>query len=162
MKLEPVQPIEEHARLIMAWRNDPVTLSMSFHQTPKQWPAFWEEFQQEYFADSALPPLFGVVQGEKVGFLRFRKYDGETSCDIGIMIAPEQRGKGYGNALVTAGTAYIHEKGWQKVIAEVLPENTVSLRMFERCGYQQLDEHYHMVTDLPAPIRVIRFSHQKD
>lgn len=164
MKLEPAQPTEEHARLVMNWRNDPITLSMSFHKTPKQWPAFYEEFQQQYFTEASLPPLFGVVNGEKVGFLRFRPYEGvgESACDIGIMIAPQHRGKGYGNMLVIAGTQFIHEQGWKTVVAEVLLHNVTSIRMFVRCGYQQLDEYHRIVSDLPYPITVFRFIHRKD
>jgi N-acetylneuraminate synthase len=164
MNLEFVQPMEEHARLVMAWRNDPVTLSMSFHKTPKQWPAFYEEFQQNYFINDSLPPLFGVVDGERVGFLRFRLYEGfgDSACDISIMIAPQHRGKGYGSALVVAGTALIHEKGWKTVVAEVLLQNVNSIRMFVRCGYQQVDEYYRMVSGLPHPITVFRFIHQED
>jgi N-acetylneuraminate synthase len=164
MILEPAEPTETHARIIMAWRNDPITLENSFHQQPKQWPEFYDEFVETYF--DPLPPLFGIRNGERVGLLRFRRYDDVLpvgdACDISIMIAPEQRGRGYGNLLVAMGTAYAHEQGWRHVIAEVLPENTISLRLFLGVGYHQLDEHPRRIHDIAKPITVIRFVHSEE
>ncbi|MBC8159558.1 MAG: N-acetylneuraminate synthase, partial [Alphaproteobacteria bacterium] len=69
--LEVCRPIEEHARLVMAWRNDPHTLAMSYHREAKVWDAFWPEFRDTYFAYPALPPMFLVADGERVAFLRY-------------------------------------------------------------------------------------------
>jgi RimJ/RimL family protein N-acetyltransferase len=168
MNLEPVPQTRQAAELIMRWRNDPYALRMSFHQEPKVMPAFWEEFQTSYFADPALPPLFGFAEEVCVGFLRFRRYDAplppefSPACDISVMIAPEHRAKGYGASLVALGTDYVHAQGWRNVLAEIKPENTPSLRLFAQVGYQFLDEHARYVHDLPAPVLVRRFVHQKD
>lgn len=165
MKLIPAEPTEDDARLVMEWRNDPVTLSMSFHQQPKQWPDFLTEFQTQYFTHPDLPPLFGVVDDDvAVGFLRFRAYDDELpyaeACDIGVMVAPEERGKGYGHQLVMLGTFYIHEQDWPIVVAEILPHNEASIRLFKKADYQWLDAHDHHIPDLPEPVRVLRYIHR--
>jgi len=59
----------------MDWRNDPDTLTQSFHSAPKVWPDFYQEFIHEYLLDSSLPPLFALEKGKRVGFLRFRRID---------------------------------------------------------------------------------------
>lgn len=165
MKLQYAQPTEADAHLVLTWRNDPVTLSMSYHQTPKQWPAFLDEFSEKYFADD-LPPVFGLIEGVRVGFLRFRRYPEPLpaqytpACDISIMVAPEQRGKGYGRSLIALGTQFIHERGWHYVVAEVKPDNTTSARLFSALGYRLIDDYLRPIADLPQPIPVQRFVHE--
>ena len=40
---ERCYPIEDHAKQVMEWRNDPITLSMFYHREPKIWSDFWIE-----------------------------------------------------------------------------------------------------------------------
>lgn len=166
MEIVRVQPTREDAELILRWRNDPLTLRMSYHQQPKDMTTFWEEFTTKYFVDETLPPLFGVVAGEKIGFLRHRRYEEPLpeglapACDVGTIVAPEQRGKGYSGLFMALGAAYIHQLGWKHIIAEVKPDNIPSIRMVERAGYQQLDVYQRVIHDLPEAVTVIRFVHK--
>ena len=56
LSLEICRPIEAHARLVIAWRNDPHTLEMFYHHEPKVWDKFYLEFRDDYFVDPNLPP----------------------------------------------------------------------------------------------------------
>src|SRR5262245_13200852 len=86
--------VESDARLVMDWRNDAETLRQSFHGTPKRWPAFFDEWKQEYCNDPRWPPLFGVVEGRRVGFVRLRRCPdpqrrNRAVVEIGLNVAPE-------------------------------------------------------------------------
>ena len=91
--LEICRPLEEHAQLVMAWRNDPETLTNSYHHEPKIWESFWLEFRDNYFIYSTLPPLFLLFEGTRVAFLRYRvipnpKGTTELTASISINVAP--------------------------------------------------------------------------
>jgi|GEM_PF-3801206 len=167
MQLVPVPKTYDAALQVMAWRNDLITRSMSFHQAPKVMPNFWDDFQANYFVDGVPHPMFGMADDTRVGFLRFRVYPDplpepyQTASDISIMVSPDHRGKGYGLHLLQLGTAYLHQQGWQTVIAEIRPENTVSIRLFEKAGYIFLDQHTREIHDLPAPVTIQRYVHHQ-
>jgi sialic acid synthase SpsE/RimJ/RimL family protein N-acetyltransferase len=143
LSFELCQPIEEHARLIMAWRNDPVTLSMSYHREAKIWESFWPEYRTTYFSD--LPhPVFVLKQGERAGFIRFKRaphphgWSGKT-IDISINLAPERRGQGLGRAALHVVSEYfLREHGVDTVYAEVRTENTASHRAFLAADFTDL------------------------
>lgn len=158
MELIPVQPTPQEAQLVMHWRNDPVTLAMSFHQEPKIWESFYPEFLASYFL-ADLPIWWGVVNAEKIGLARFRHYDLIEACDIGIMIAPQARGQGYSTRLIQLATQSVHDLGWKTVIAEIKPVNSASIRAFEGAGYQFRDELWRKLPDLPDPILIKRYHH---
>jgi len=91
---ETCLPIEDHARIAMAWRNDPVTLSMSFHRREKIWESFWPEYRTTYFSGAPdLHPVFAVLDGERIGFLRFNPVPHPSglphrTVDLSINISP--------------------------------------------------------------------------
>jgi N-acetylneuraminate synthase len=163
MNLLPLSPTESDAQRVMAWRNDPLTLAMSFHQTPKRWESFYPEFLANYFPGPDLPAYWGLVEGLPVGLVRFRAYDDplpggqKPLCDISIMIAPEQRGRGYSKALILAGSAAVYALGWAWIVAEIKAQNTASIHAFEAAGYRYIDTYPRSFSDLPDPIPVRRY-----
>ncbi|MBV8225306.1 MAG: GNAT family N-acetyltransferase [Verrucomicrobia bacterium] len=152
LSFEVCQPIPEHARLIMAWRNDPATLSMSYHREAKVWESFWPEYRTTYF--SGYPhPVFILSEGERVGFIRYKRvahpkgWHG-TTVDISINLAPERRRKGVGQAaLRAAGTYLLHEHGIDSIYAEVRQENEASHRTFLGAGFVDLGPKTKTVPD---------------
>lgn len=135
------RPIEEHARQVMEWRNDPTTLAMFYHHEPKIWATFWPEFCNTYFVHApALPPLFALSHTQRIGFLKFSpvKHPNQLSgltVDISINIAPTARGKGLGTRVLTACLNYLREQGVKSVYAEVLFHNTASIKAFHAAGF---------------------------
>jgi N-acetylneuraminate synthase len=140
---------------------------MSFHQALKQMPDFMDEFVGSYFAEPTLPPLFGEIDGQRMGFLRFRVYDDSLpasiprACDIGVMVHSDYRNQGLGQQLVALGTEFVHNKGWQTVIAEIRQENDASVRLFRKAGYRKLDTHQRAFDDLSQPVTVLRYVHHQ-
>ena len=163
--LEVCRPIEEYARLVMAWRNDPHTLAMSYHREAKVWDAFWPEFRDTYFAYPALPPMFLVADGERVAFLRYLpaahpENAGGITVDVSINVAPQARGRGIGRAALELGSDHVRRcAGADCVVAEIRVENEGSKRTFEAAGYRYFDETDKAVEDTGESCRIARYLH---
>ena len=161
--LEPCQPVPEHARLVMDWRNDPDTLTMFYHREPKIWELFWPEFRDSYFAVAELPPFFLRVEDERVGFLRFQpvaRSPGKSrrTVDVSINIAPTHRGRRLAAAALRAGLDFLRDSdAADAVVAEVRQENAASCRAFLAAGFRELGEATHTVADTGERCLIVRF-----
>lgn len=158
---ETCAPIEPHARLVMEWRNDPATLAMFFHRTPKQWESFWPEFRTEYFTSDPAP-LFILADGRRVGFLRFKPASHPRGIpgrciDISINLAPEARGRGLGRAVLSALEPELVRAGVDAIYALVRQENASSKRMFAAAGYEELESTTFKVEDTGEEAPVVPF-----
>jgi sialic acid synthase SpsE/RimJ/RimL family protein N-acetyltransferase len=161
LSFEICEALPEQARLIMDWRNDPVTLSMSYHREPKVWESFWHEYRSSYLAERP-SPVFLVDKGERVGFLRFKSAPHPSGLsgkvvDISINLAPERRGKGLGSAALKAVSAYLLSLGIDTIYAEVRPENTASYRAFAGAGFLDLGLAIKRVPDTGETCDIHRF-----
>jgi N-acetylneuraminate synthase len=141
LKLEPCLPIEEHARRVMDWRNDPVTLAMFYHQEPKVWDSFWPEYRDDYFSNPALPPAFALLDDQPVAFFRFQAIESPSgirppTVDISVNLAPELRGQGIGVRALCGVGPYLGGRGINTVLAEVRKENEASRKAFVAAGWR--------------------------
>jgi len=141
--LECVLPIEEHARQIMQWRNDPVSLKMSRDQRKKTWDAFFKEFQNTYFSHPAFLPLFLQRDRKRVAFVRFREVppplEPHSTCvDISINVAPEARGEGVGAKALEMVEVLLRARSATALLAEIKPENEASIALFKKAGYEKI------------------------
>jgi len=157
-----VRPLEEHARQIMIWRNDPETLRMSYHMQPKVWEKFYPEFLAEYFAFPELPPLFAFYQGQKVAFLRFRPVaNPENSqrrcCDVSINVAPAFRGRGLGQRCLMEVKSWLIKQGYDDIYAEIKPGNIASIKAFELAGFVKLEDGVKILIDSGEQIAIHRY-----
>ena len=160
--LEPARPVEADARQVMAWRNDPLTLGMSYHREPKAWDAFWPEFRDGYFPADVPAPVFAIHRGERVGFVRFGSVEdpdgaGRRCLDVSINLAPEHRGRGLGQATLHAVHGRLRALGVAAVYAEVRAENARSHQAFETAGYRSLGEAEKVVEDTGERCRIVRY-----
>jgi RimJ/RimL family protein N-acetyltransferase len=150
---EPCKKIKEHARQIMMWRNDPTTLSMSYHQEPKIWKDFWSEYLDTYFLYAPeIYPLFAVSNGKKIGFLKFSPVNhpkdlSKLTVDISINLSPEIRGRGFGSKILTACRYFLKERGVQSIYAEVLSHNTVSIKVFQSAGFLLIEQKNKIIDE---------------
>src|ERR1700733_15300368 len=125
---ECVRPSKAHARLIMEWRNDPETLKMSYHSTPKVWDSFFSEFISEFFSFPDLPSLFAVVKGQPAAFLRLgptANPDGlDRRCfDISLNGPPGVRRLGLGRMIRSEIQSWAAQQGYDDIYAEVKKDN---------------------------------------
>lgn len=160
--LEIARPLAEHARQVMDWRNDPITLASFFRRKPKVWEQFWPEFQNEYFSDPSLPPIFVLQSGKRVAFLRFRRIQSPQEslrpcCDISINTDAAIRGQGVGITSLNMATEFLRNHGIKDVLAEIRVENAASIRTFEKAGYVRLERTVKHIEDTGEDCHIYRY-----
>jgi RimJ/RimL family protein N-acetyltransferase len=95
---------------------------------------------QRWFANVMRDPgrvlLVASVAARDVGVLRY-DITGDQA-EVSIFLAPGESTKGYGAAMLDAGEKYLanHHAVIKVIVAETLPENRASQRLFESRGYQ--------------------------
>jgi sialic acid synthase SpsE/RimJ/RimL family protein N-acetyltransferase len=163
--LELCRRVEDHARLVMAWRNDADSLAMFYHRERKAWDSFWPEFCSNYFNEPMLPPLFVRANGERVAFLRYQRCphperaQGRT-VDVSINVAPEARGRGIGKAALQLGSEFLQQAaGIDCVIAEIRLENERSRRAFVAANFRLIGEADKLIADTGEQCRIVRYAH---
>jgi phosphinothricin acetyltransferase len=88
--------------------------------------------------DAGSASLPGVVLGYVVvsGISKRRCYAGVV--ELSVYVAPEARGRGVGNRLLSALIASTEAAGVWTINAGIFPENTASLALHERHGFRVL------------------------
>lgn len=120
---------EADARRLFDWRNDPLTRNNSLESGLVS----WDDHQRWLAAALARPDrrlLVAEQEGEAVGTVRLDQ--GAEGCELSWTVAPAQRGRGVGKAIVAAATALA---GPGALIARIKRGNAVSLRIAEACGF---------------------------
>jgi RimJ/RimL family protein N-acetyltransferase len=122
---------------VLAWRNDPHTRAMSREGGLLGPDAHLAWFEQ-VLADPQKLLFVAESDGRKVGMARFDDLGG--AWEVSINLAPAERGRGFGRALLDAALAELFQAvGSTPVIAEIKPVNTGSVRIFEAAGFLRLD-----------------------
>jgi ribosomal-protein-alanine N-acetyltransferase len=98
----------------------------------------------EFFADmvdkNCLPYVLAVVSkgtGELIGDVGVNEVEGKPGeVEIGFVIAPEYRGRGYATKLVDSMTRYTSDRFGSKVLyGRVMKGNDASVRVLEKNGF---------------------------
>lgn len=164
LSVRPIHPADESAaELVVSWRSDPASSRMFYRANFTR-----EDFARTYFEPDAPRPVFILDDGEKpIAVLRFRSYAqfrpplpaelaGGKVFDIGVLVSPAERGKGYGSRAISLATEYALRAGAERLVAEIKPENVPSIRAFERAGYRHLDRVEKRIPEVPDPFEVLR------
>ena len=153
----------DDAYLIMTWRNDPLTLRMSYHSLPKKWPAFYDEYRSNYINDPKYPSYFAFSNNTKVAFIRISKpddpkYAEENFGQINIMLDPNYRFLGFGTKILTQFISYMNTVGtYSGLYAEIKKENEPSKRAFKKAGFALTDEIEKYIQDIPETFAIERY-----
>jgi ribosomal protein S18 acetylase RimI-like enzyme len=129
---------QDDALVILAWRNDETTRAMS-----RNTDIVAKETHLAWFAKAIENPNLLILIGLKAeipaGMARFDKID-EDLWELNINIAPENRGRGIGKALLASAldNFYASHPG-ASVLAQVKTENTSSKRLFESLRFLSKD-----------------------
>ncbi len=145
LTFELVQAIEEHARLLHAWRNDPLTRQMSYYQESIPWDHYWPRFRERLLQYPQLPSVFVLRGGVRVAYLGFQPVAdplgrGAPACDISINMAPAYRRQGLARPMLQQALSWLKHRGITRVVAEIKPENEASIQAFGQAGFKFLDE----------------------
>ncbi len=125
------------AELLWRWANDRETRENSFTRSPIPYADHVDWLERRLASDATRLWIFDDG-GVPVGQVRFEISD--EIAEIGISVAPEQRGRGYGQAMLTEAVRRLRGELGQRVRprAIVLARNAASLRLFRACGFEDI------------------------
>lgn len=119
---------KKDAPFLLRLRNDPET---------RQWSRTQHEINAtehlKWFETTTDRVFIAEVDDTPVGTLRFIRHPHEL--EVSIVIAPEQRGKGYATEMIRLGA----KEAWAPVVAYVRVDNTKSLQAFASAGFTKDD-----------------------
>lgn len=120
---------------LLAWRNDPVTLacSRSTAEVSREDHDRWMQFNVEQGYPQHLV-MIADGGSDSLGVVRFDAMRDLMSYTVSITVAPQHRGKGLANGVLTEACRHMHE---YTLHAEVRQENTASRRLFAHCGFRE-------------------------
>ena len=122
-------------RDLFEWRNDRLSRAMFFDASPV---AF--DQHARWFASRSASPDCALVIGEtdddrKVGVVRF-DYEADT-CEVSMNVNPACRGAGLAAPLLRGAIEFAAAgRPAGRLKALIKPENTRSIKVFSRCGFE--------------------------
>lgn len=82
-----------------------------------------------------------VDQSEMVGYVLLTQYKNkqayDVSAEVTIYLKPNDLGKGIGSRALSFIEGVAKEQGFHTLIATICMENGRSIKLFEKCGYEQ-------------------------
>ncbi len=92
--------------------------------------------------------------GEALGRVTLYRPGGDAAVwEIGVMLAPAARGRGLAHRALREAVAYgFDAKGARRIVADIDPDNTASVRLFEKLGFQ-LEGRLRAVTTTHLGVR---------
>lgn len=124
----------DDAQRLFDWRNDPVTRAMAITTDPVPWDGH-VRWLTATLANPARLLLVGEIDGTPMGTVRF---DLGEPVLVSITLAPDHRGRGLALPLLTGAMDRLDRPA--TLLAQVKPDNPASQRLFERAGFEQIDE----------------------
>jgi L-amino acid N-acyltransferase YncA len=119
---------EADAMDVWAWRQDPITRTMSRNQDDVPVAEHLAWFATA-LADPRRTLLIGEAEGVKVGMVRF---DRGQITEVSINVNPAQRSQGHGRNLLSEAMTWVKGEVW----AEIKEDNLTSRRLFEGVGFE--------------------------
>jgi RimJ/RimL family protein N-acetyltransferase len=144
----------DDAGRLLDWRNDPeaVRFSVSGRQVT---PGEHREWLSARLADPSTHLWIAEQAGDAVGQVRVDVLDGTGT--VSVAIAPSQRGRGFGSAVLVAMVVEMNRLGDAPTLRALAhAENTASIRAFERAGFHRLARHEGEFAVLECTIRAER------
>lgn len=139
MQIEFRKATKNDAALLLQWRNDPLTRQNSFHTEVIDLEAHMQWLDQ--LLQNPHSTLYIIeCDGIPAASLRAdRNPEGET--ELSWTVAPSQRGKGLGKALLLQARSLI-----QGILtAQIKKSNTASIKMAEAAGFKLTQENNDML-----------------
>ena len=127
----------DDALLLWQWANDAETRRQSFTEAPIPYADHVQWLERRLASDATRLWIFSDAAGA-VGQVRVERTGDDA--EINIAVAPERRGRGLGTAMLRGALDAVRAE-WGDAVrprAQVFERNAASLRMFRRCGFQEV------------------------
>ena len=125
------------AELLWRWANDRETRQNSFSKAAIPYADHVAWLERRLASDATRIWIFSDAE-VPVGQVRFDISD--EVAEVGITVAPEQRGRGYAEAMLRQAVARLCEERGERVRPQafVFAHNAASLRLFRACGFEEV------------------------
>lgn len=127
----------DDATFLFKWRNDETTQAASRSTAPVS-----EEEHSRWMMMNVMQGypqhlvMIAEAEHHRIGVVRFDTDKRDLMAfEVGITIAPQHRGHGFSGDVLREACSYMGEF---TLNAEVRRENTVSRKLFERCGFEEI------------------------
>jgi phosphinothricin acetyltransferase len=136
MQLRPAT-IEDLPGILAIYNESVLNGTATFDTEPRS-----PEKQAEWFARHKAnhPVLVAEELGEILGWASLSPWSDRcaynTTVEVSVYLAPEQRGKGLGFRLLHAVTEAGKAAGNHTILSRITSDNAASLRIHEKCGYR--------------------------
>jgi aminoglycoside 6'-N-acetyltransferase I len=111
-------------------------------------------------ADRAAVFVSPAAGGGLAGFVEVALRPWAEGCDSspvgyveGVYVAPEERGRGVGEALLRAAEAWARDRGCREIASDARADNAPSLSLHRRLGYVESETLVHLRKPLPRGAR---------
>ena len=131
---------KEDCTLLFRWANDPEVRLTSLSPEPIDWDDHVVWLTKKLIDPSCHIFIASNTEGVPVGQIRFDvQQDGSAAIDVHI--AGESRGRGYGTSLIVEALDRLFCSTDIRIVhAYQRPENTASIRVFEKAGFRSAGE----------------------
>lgn len=139
MNVKLQKATEGDCEALFRWRNDPLTRESSLNSGVIQYEKHCEWFTAVLTDPKKLIYIAVNEKGQKIGNVRFDTRSKKV-LEISVIIAPEQRGKGYGSRIISLACA---ENLGKLIIARVKKGNAASVKAFKKAGFFDILDWQH-------------------
>jgi RimJ/RimL family protein N-acetyltransferase len=122
------------AKLLFDWANDLQSRNNSFNSNPIEWDTHVIWLTEKLESPNNHIFLFHI-ENIPIGVVKFEILENTT---IGVIVAPQQRGKGWGSKIIRMGCEQYWSNNLHDILAYIKPENTSSIKAFEKAGFSFL------------------------
>ena len=122
----------DDAQILYIWATDPLTRANSFNSQHIKWEdhLIW---LKKKLNDPLTFMYLLLSENKPVGTVNFTKR--EKAATIGVAVAPEFRGKGFGAKIIKTASHKYQSNNNDNILAYIKKENIASLQVFKKAGY---------------------------
>lgn len=136
---------KEDADYIVLWRNDPDNYKNFLNAKPITMQSHLEWFEKYLQDNSRFDFIIEDEEGDPIGTCGLSGIS-ESRCEISYMIGSvDARGRGFATEAIKAlCEVAFNELGVPLIEANILPQNTASIKTAEKCGFSKHGDVYRL------------------
>ena len=140
LRLRALEPTD--LDLLYTWENDATVWAASDTAAPYSRQVLWqylENYTGDIYPSRQLRLMIELNDGTAVGTVDFFHYDPlNNRAELGLLIAPEHRGHGYGRMALQLARDYAAQHiGMRQLYVYIRTDNTACLQLFLDFGFEQ-------------------------
>lgn len=127
--------------LLFAWSSDSTVRENSYSQNAIEYQDHVRWFQDKLNLGLCFIYIFFNEDNIPVGQVRIEKDLVKREATIGIIVDPDNRGKGYSSKMIEkASSDFLDQHPAYKIMAFIMKKNSISYSSFVKAGYKLLKE----------------------